>query len=173
MPSSGKAVDDAQSEAGASESGSELPPKMLTGIKDQELIKSAKDVDRLGEKCIASAKARARASDNGPAKKSARLHEYEQSHRIGERVWKTDSSGVEAGERASPGIMYEESYQDHLAALSLRGKNADNEKQQEFLEHFARPLKVEWLEKQRGNVNQSPGEPLLDVVHGFPDTGKV
>ena len=35
-----------------------------------------------------------------------------------------------------------------------------------------RRLKVEWLEKQQGNVNQSPEEPLLDVVHGFPGTGK-
>ena len=47
-----------------------------------------------------------------------------------------------------------------------------NEKQREFLEHFVRRLKVEWLEKQQGNVNQNAGEPLLDVVHGFPGTGK-
>ena len=33
-------------------------------------------------------------------------------------------------------------------------------------------MKVEYLEKQRGKVNRSPGEPLLDLVHGFPGTGK-
>ena len=127
-------------------------------------------------------------------------------------MWKTDSTGVEAGERSCPGNMFEESYQDHLAALAVRGKNADahdapfdekrdaaasynpagfssstmdnvlasimksskkpNEKQKEFLEHFVRRLKVEWLEKQQGIVNQNPGEPLLDVVHGYPGTGK-
>ena len=35
-----------------------------------------------------------------------------------------------------------------------------------------RRLKVDLLEKQNGNVNQSPGEPLLDVIHGFPGPGK-
>ena len=145
-------------------------------------------------------------------KKSARLQEYEQSHRIGERVWKTDPSGVEASERVCPGNMFEESYQDHLAALTAYTNNKNtheapfdekrdaaasfnpvghgrssidnvlasimasskrpNQEQQEFLEHFVRRLKVEWLEKQQGNVNQSHAEPLLDVVHGFPGTGK-
>ena len=104
--------------------------------------------------------------------------------------------------------MFEESCQDHLAALAERAKDADahdapfdekrdsaasynpagysrttidnvlasimsslkkpNEEPRKFLEHFVRRLKVEWLEKQQGNVNANPGEPLLDVVHGFP-----
>ena len=32
---------------------------------------------------------------------------------------------------------------------------------------------MEWLEKQQGAVNEQPGEPLLDVLHGFPGTGKI
>ena len=108
--------------------------------------------------------------------------------------------------------MFEESCQDHIAALAERAKEKDaheapfdekrdaaasfnpagyagssidgtlasimasskkpNEKQKEFLEHFVRRLKVEWLEKQQGKINSNPGEPLLDVVHGFPGTGK-
>ena len=31
---------------------------------------------------------------------------------------------------------------------------------------------MERLEKQRGNVNQNPGEPLLDAVQGFRGTGR-
>ena len=31
---------------------------------------------------------------------------------------------------------------------------------------------MEWLEKQQGIINQNPGEPLLDLIHGFPGTGK-
>ena len=108
--------------------------------------------------------------------------------------------------------MFEESCQDHLAALIACAKEKDtqdapfdekrdaaasfnpagysattidstlasimasskkpSEKQKEFLEHFVRRVKVEWLEKQQGKVNCNPGEPLLDVVHGFPGTGK-
>ena len=119
---------------------------------------------------------------------------------------------MEASDRACPGDMFEESYQDYFAALtaSSSSKNTQeapfdekrdaaasfnpvghgrtiidkvladimasskrpNEEQREFLEHFVRRLKVEWLEKQQGHVNQSPGEPLLDVVHGFPGTRK-
>ena len=41
---------------------------------------------------------------------------------MGEKVGKTDSEAVEASERANPGNMYQDSYKDHLAALSLRGK---------------------------------------------------
>ena len=41
---------------------------------------------------------------------------------MGEKVGKTDSEAVEASERANPGNMYQDSYKDHLTALSLRGK---------------------------------------------------
>ena len=212
MAATATAADGPQSDADASGSEDEIPPMKLSAIKFQELIKSSKDDDSLGEKCIASTKNKLRASDSGPVKKKARLNEYEHSHRIGERVWKTDSSAVEAGERGTPGNMYEQTYQDHLDALKQQGKEAHhqnapfdekrdaaacydpagystasidtvlasimngskrpNKKQRELLEHFVGRLKVEWLEKKQGNVNQSTGEPLLDVVHGFPGTGK-
>ena len=53
-------MDDSQSEVDASECESELPPMKLTGFKFQELITSASDDETLGEKYIASAKAKAR-----------------------------------------------------------------------------------------------------------------
>ena len=67
---------------------------------------------------------------------------------------------------------YSSSSIDTVLASIMDSSKRPNKKQTEFLEHFARRLKVERLEKRRGNVNQSPGEPLLDVVHGFPGTGK-
>ena len=47
-----------------------------------------------------------------------------------------------------------------------------NAEQQTFLEHFVRRLKVEVLEERQRTVGASRQEPLLDLVHGFPGTGK-
>ena len=47
-----------------------------------------------------------------------------------------------------------------------------NAQQEQFLKHFIRRLKVEVLEIQQQNVNQNIEEPLLDLIHGFPGTGK-
>ena len=33
-------------------------------------------------------------------------------------------------------------------------------------------LKLEWVEKHRGDINAAKAEPILDLVHGFPGTGK-
>ncbi len=55
----------------------------------------------------------------------------------------------------------------------MAGPKEPNRKQQLFLEHFVRRLKVEWHEKQQGNVNSTPEEPLLDVVHGLLGTGST
>ena len=41
-----------------------------------------------------------------------------------------------------------------------------------MLEHFLRRLKHEGLEQQQERVNQAPEEPLLDLVHGLPETDK-
>ena len=109
MASSGKAADDVQSDADATEDEAELPPLKLPCRKFQELLQAAGDCETLGEKWKASAKAKAKAAEGTSGKKSTRLQEYEQSHRIGERVWKTGPSGVEAGERACPGHMFEDS----------------------------------------------------------------
>ena len=108
--------------------------------------------------------------------------------------------------------MFEETFQEHLSALAVRGRNSricqapfdekrdaaatfnaadhstttidtamasttlsskkPNQKQLEFLEHFVRRLKVEWMEKHQGTINVNPDEPLLDLIHGFPGTGK-
>eukprot|EP00959_Pyramimonas_sp_CCMP1952_P170229 3556357-Pyramimonas_sp.AAC.1 len=85
-----------------------MPPLKLPGGKFQQLLQSAKEEDSLGEKWTASARAKVKASENSRAKKRVRLHEYEQSHRIGERAWKTEPSGVEAGDRGCPGNIFED-----------------------------------------------------------------
>ena len=76
----------------------------------------------------------------------------------------------------------------HAAALWFEGKKTQNlddvfeqimnqEKPQNleecnFLTHFVARLKLEVLEMQLNTVNKSEHEPLLDLIHGFPGTGK-
>ena len=38
--------------------------------------------------------------------------------------------------------------------------------------HFVQRLKLELREQRTDTVNQSNREPLLDLIHGFPGTGK-
>ena len=47
-----------------------------------------------------------------------------------------------------------------------------NNMQRRFLHRFVKRLKLEWLEKHRGTTNAIKSEPMLDVIHGFPGTGK-
>ena len=47
-----------------------------------------------------------------------------------------------------------------------------NQEQHAFLVHFLNRLKLEVLEQQLQRVNKSNREPLFDLVHGFPGTGK-
>lgn len=44
--------------------------------------------------------------------------------------------------------------------------------QMAFLVHFVQRLKLELREQQTNTINQSASEPLLDLNHGFPGTGK-
>ena len=140
------------------------------------------------------------------------MEEYNESLRIGERIWKTDTSGAPQSKRARPGHVLEDSWPEQLRALGVRGRNSSicvapfdekrdaaaafnaadhsmttidqameaitssskkpNQKQLEFLGLFVRRLKIEWLEKHQSTINENPEEPLLDLVHGFPGTGK-
>ena len=47
-----------------------------------------------------------------------------------------------------------------------------NQEQRAFLLHFVDRLKLEIVEQQFHHVSTTCEEPLLDVVHGFPGTGK-
>ena len=60
---------------------------------------------------------------------------------------------------------------DVLQRIMTREKKP-NLKQSQFLTHFAKRLKLEALEMRLGTVNNSTHEPLLDLIHGFPGTGK-
>ena len=54
----------------------------------------------------------------------------------------------------------------------MHEKEKPNTEQQHFLKHFVAILKLEILEKQEGRTNEAEQEPLLDLIHGFPGTGK-
>ena len=124
----------------------------------------------------------------------------------------TASTDIEADKRAKTVNMFVDSWQDHLAAVSMKtqvtgahrvtvDKKCDatnaynpggfssssidkalesimtssrtpNCKQGQFLRHFVERLKLEYLEHHLGKINQGLGEPLLDVVHGSPGSGK-
>ena len=143
--------------------------------------------------------------------KLLRKKAYANSIRIGEAVWKTSTNTSKADEREKPGHMFEDTYEDHIAALTVNAKAKDtfsapfdvqrsaaasfvrqngsamldsimdnilesepkpNCEQESFLKHFIRRMKMEILEKRSRTVNASNEEPLLDLVHGFPGTGK-
>ena len=54
----------------------------------------------------------------------------------------------------------------------MRGSEAPNKEQEAFLRHFVLRLKVELREMAQRSTEQSLEEPLLDLIHGFPGTGK-
>ena len=54
----------------------------------------------------------------------------------------------------------------------MHGSEAPNKEQESFLRHFVLRLKVELREMSQRSTEQSLEEPLLDLIHGFPGTGK-
>ena len=46
-----------------------------------------------------------------------------ESLRIGERIWKTDTSSAPQGKQARTGHMFEDTFQEHLRALGVCGRN--------------------------------------------------
>ena len=61
---------------------------------------------------------------------------------------------------------------DKVLTAILQEKEAPNAQQHSFLKHFIRRLKLEILEMQQRTTERSSQEPLLDLTHGFPGTGK-
>ena len=80
MASTGKAIDDDESEADATEDEPEIPPLQLQTDKFQQLLQCAdnQDNDTTAQKITRSV-----------ARRMSRKAEYQQSHRIGEAIWKT------------------------------------------------------------------------------------
>ena len=186
--------------------------------KFQDLLRVAEDVAGAGGAAGLAGATVGQKLKKAASQKLQRAREYEQSHRVGEAVWKTGPLLTALSDRKSPGNMHEESWKEHVAALAERSKEQDlhekpfdegrsaaatyaspgaeanldrelalilggaandagvvvrpNDRQAAFLRHFVKRMKVEQLEMQLGNVNAAAGEPLLDLIHGFPGTGK-
>ena len=54
----------------------------------------------------------------------------------------------------------------------LEDKEKPNAEQKAFLQHFVRRLKIEVVEARQQTQGKGSEEPLLDMIHGFPGTGK-
>ena len=61
---------------------------------------------------------------------------------------------------------------DSVYETILTDAEPPNSEQESFLKHFVRRLKVEILEMRQRTTEHTQEEPLLDLVHGFPGTGK-
>ena len=89
------------------------------------------------------------------------------------KVLKTDAPFEE--KRHTAAFWYEGNAANNLDIVFekiLRQKEPPNLEQRNFLKHFMTRLKIEILEMQMNTVNKSVEEPLLDLIHGFPGTGK-
>ena len=104
-----KQTDRGQSEADDTEDEVGISKLSLTRSKFQDLLKNNKDSKSIGENLTASAKARSCPSANRRKTTRTRLYEYELSNRIGERVWKTSASELDASERTHSGNVFEDS----------------------------------------------------------------
>ena len=61
---------------------------------------------------------------------------------------------------------------DEVMTKIMSEKEKPNAEQENFLKHFVSRLKLEVLEMQQRRTNEAEQEPLLDLIHGFPGTGK-
>ena len=89
------------------------------------------------------------------------------------QVLKTDAPFEE--KRHTAAFWYEGNAANNLDIVfekNLKQEEAPNLEQRNFLKHFMARLKIEIFEMQMNTVNQSVQEPLLDLIHGFPGTGK-
>ena len=85
------------------------PPSSMPVLPDEDNENSS-----LGQKLIKSSQQK--------IQKKAKS-EYEKSMKIGQAVWSTPESGKAADERNTPGNMFEDCYDEHLAALSTHSKS--------------------------------------------------
>ena len=123
MMSRSKSDDDEQSEAATSEEESDLRPLKMSSAKFQELLHTGATPSSINEKVIVSTKANAKLGKERLKKRKTRMEEYNESLRIGERIWKTDTSSAPQGKQARTGHMFEDTFQEHLRALGVRGGN--------------------------------------------------
>jgi hypothetical protein len=61
---------------------------------------------------------------------------------------------------------------DSTLASILAAEERPNAEQAAILQHVVRRLKLEVMEQRQRRIGSSVQQPLLDVVHGFPGTGK-
>ena len=211
MAVGGKSNDSDESEADQPEDDPDVPALRLSRSALLDLI--APNFAKLDSKNAAAGSEPASTGTKLKAsvKKQMKEGNYERSIAIGQAVWSTPDIEVKAEDRGNPGHMFEDSFQDHIAALSTASAKADkftapfdpernaaanwnqpnagndldatmdrimtaqdrpNREQEAFLRHFSRRLKLIVLEMQQGRINSTAEEPLLDLIHGFPGTGK-
>ena len=120
MTSSAKVMEDSQSEADGSEDDTEIPPQKIPSQKNEELLQSDTKAESSHTQLMASLDAMGTASRKGPSQKKGRQLHFQHSHRIGERLWKTAESEIKADMRHKPGHMFQDSWQDHLPAISIK-----------------------------------------------------
>ena len=116
MASTGKAIDDDESEAEVTEDEPEIPPLQLQTDKFQQLLQCAdnQDNDTTAQKITRSV-----------ARRMSRKAEYQQSHRIGEAIWKTTPSSEEASSRANPTHTFGSNHTKHLEALTAKDRDPE------------------------------------------------
>lgn len=218
IASAGRSANDVESEADASEDDPDVPPLRIPSMNFHDLLKIAEQLVEQKDGEGHAAGTVGQKLNKAVSKKLQRSLEYEQSHRIGEQVWKTDPLLSAVCDRGTPGNMHEDTWEDHVAALAAPSDRKDafeapfeemrsaaasfvrrdaarnldnvlqsilqgtanaagavvspNAQQAAFLQHFVRRMKFEVLEMQLVSVNGAEGEPMLDLIHGLPGTGK-
>jgi len=100
-----------------------------------------------------AAKAKFSAKIIASTKKRKNVEDYSKSMSISETVWKTEPSGKAADTRSTPGHVFEDTYAEHIAALS-QSKKKINASEAPFNEQ--RNAAASW--------NRAEGERHLDLV---------
>ena len=131
---------------------------------------------RIGEVVWKTAPCAVDASDRG---NPGNMHEFDyQDHldALTAEAKQEDKFEDPFNEKRCQSAMYNpsknEKHIDDVLNSIRAGAKKPNDEQQAFLNDFAERLKAERREQVSNTINKGSGEPLLDLIHGFPGTGK-
>ena len=108
---------DDESEADASEEETELPALKLSSQKLADLLRPSGTTATADQDENVKTQTTAKKLKASLSRRKPHLQEYIKSQEIGESVWKAPITNTAADDRENPGHMYEDTYEDHLAAL--------------------------------------------------------